>query len=362
MDTRLVGRVIDIARSVSPVLAVTAAALDPKQSPSNGAVRAQVAARLADGTFRVLIDGKALKLALPDDVKAGDILQLRVVGRGNDSASSGTADASSVGRGFSTAGQLVAELAKQPTTAPPRQSQPVVAEPPDSPESLAAPLARAVERSGLFYESHQARWVNGEFPLERLLEEPQAQAGKPQSVSVPTQITDSDPDIAPSSSQQAPPRSDERVGAENLKANSVQDPRDIEKKPVDRGNELLARETVPFVRQQLDTLETRHLTWLGEIWPGQPMRWQIGEEPEEEDRPTSAEHEWDSRFALDLPALGNVGAELALAGNRLRIRLSAQDESTVALMRDHSSELTRALEAAGIDALSLEVQHRASSL
>ncbi len=364
MDTRLVGRVIDIARSVNPVLAVTAAALDSKQAPANGNVRAQVAARLADGTFRVLIDGKAIKLALPDDVKAGDILQLRVLERGNGSAAAGTGSTAATSQGFSAAGHLVAELAKQPTSAPPRQSQPVVAEPPDNPESLAAPLARAIERSGLFYESHQVRWVNGEFPLERLLEEPQAQTGKPQSAPVPaiTENAENAPDAAPASSQQALPRSGDRNAVEDGKTTLVQDIRDIEKKPVDRSNELLARETLPLVRQQLETLETRHFAWLGEIWPGQPMRWQIGEEPEDENRPASAEHEWDSRFALDLPALGNVGAELALVGNRLRIRMSAQDEATVALMRDHGRELTHALEAAGIDALSFEVQHRASSL
>lgn len=360
MDTRLVGRIVDAARSVNPLLAVSAAALDLRQPPANGSVRAQVAARLADGTFRVLIDGKALKLALPDNIKAGDVLQLRVVGRGSDpgGASAGA------GKGVSAAGHLVADLAKQPTTAPPRQTLPVVDAPPDDPDSLAAPLARAVERSGLFYESHQARWVNGEFPLERLLEEPQTQAGKPPNAPLATSPNASGPldDVAAPTPPLVAARPLEAEAVDAKKPTHVLEHREVESKPVDKGGELVARETMPIVRQQLETLETRHFTWLGEIWPGQPMRWQIGEESNQDGHLASAEREWDSRFALDLPALGNVGAELALVGNRLRIRLSAQDEATVALMRDHGSELTQALEAVGIAALSFEIQHRASPL
>lgn len=362
MDTRLVGRVIDIARSVNPLLAVSAAALDLKQPPATGAVRAQVAARLADGTFRVLIDGKALKLALPDDVKAGDVLQLRVVGRGGDASTHPTNTGATAGKGVSAAGQLVADLTRQPVSSPPRQAQPIVSEPPDSPESLTEPLARAVERSGLFYESHQARWVSGEFPLARLLEEPQAQTGKPQGNALPATPDDAHAEPAPAAVARPMTVVEDSDVRENAPSDLSKAIRDSEHKPVDKGSELLARETAPLVRQQLETLETRHFTWLGEIWPGQPMRWQIGEEPEGEAAPTAAEHEWDSRFALDLPALGNVGAELTLTGNRLRVRLSALDEGTVALMRDHGSELTEALRAAGIDALSFEVQHRESPL
>lgn len=362
MDTRLVGRVIDIARSVTPLLAVSAAALDLKQPPASGAVRAQVAARLADGTFRVLIDGKALKLALPDDVKAGDVLQLRVVGRDGEATTHPANTGTTAGKGVSAAGQFVADLTKQPVASPPRQTQPIVAEPPDNPKSLAEPLARAVERSGLFYESHQARWVSGEFPLARLLEEPQARTGKPQGNPLPVTLDDAHIESTPAAAARPTPVSDDSDIRASLAPDIARAGREIEQKPVDKGSELLARETVPIVRQQLEALETRQFTWLGEIWPGQPMRWQIGEDPEEEGRTPAAEHEWDSRFALDLPALGNVGAELTLAGNRLRIRLSAQDEATAALMRNHGAELTQALRAAGIDALSFEIQHRESPL
>lgn len=358
MDTRLVGRVIDAARTVSALLPVSATALDLKQAPPNGSVRAQVAARLADGTFRVLIDGKALKLALPDDVKTGDILQLRVVGREGDAPPSHAYGTSAAGKGLSSAGQLVADLVKQPSTTPPRQAQPVVSAPPDTPETLAAPLARAVERSGVFYESHQARWVNGEFPLERLLEEPQAQAGKPQAASPPASAS------PPPGEHEPPVTVPPSIGSEadelpeDARQVLPQTGRDAEREAADKGKDLVARETLPVVRQQLETLETRHFNWLGELWPGQSMRWQIGEGPHDEDRGACAEHEWDSRFTLDLPSLGNVGAELALVDNRLRVRLSAADETTATMMRDSSRELSAALQAAGVEPLSLEVQHR----
>lgn len=362
MDTRLVGRIIDAQRAVNPLLAVSAAVLDLKQPPASGSVRAQVAARLADGTFRVLIDGKALKLALPDDIQAGDVLQLRVVGReGSAPGQSAAAAAGGAGKGVSTAGQLVADLVKQPPASPTRQSQPVLSLPPDDPGTLAAPLARAVERSGLFYESHQARWVSGEFPLERLLEEPQAQAGRAAATPAPA-ATDRAAEAAPTPAAAAAEPADTDSKSEPARLSDARDPRPAEKNAADRSSELVAREALPIVRQQLETLETRQFQWLGEIWPGQTMHWEIGEEPERSGQAADAEHAWDSRFALDLPALGHVGAELALAGHRLRIRMSAPDAATVAMMREYGRELTLALAAAGVEPLSFEVQQRDPTL
>lgn len=359
MDARLVGRVIDAARTVNPLLAVSAAALDLQQPPASGSVRAQVAARLADGSFRVLIDGKALKLALPADIKPGDVLQLRVVGREADAASS----ASIAGKGVSTAGQLVADLVRQPAAGPARQSQPVLDVPPEHPEILPEPLARAVERSGLFYESHQARWVSGEFPLERLLQEPQASAGKPEptkseAAAAPNEDAAEPATLAPPKAAVTAAAEDDADLAQTKSAAAAQDARDAGPKVSEKAGDIVARDTLNLVRQQLETLETRHLQWLGEIWPGQTMRWEIGEEAADPGSGRDAEHAWDSRFALDLPALGSVGAELVLAGNRLRIRMSAQDEETVAMMRGAAQELVHALEAAGIEPSSFEVQQR----
>jgi hypothetical protein len=361
MDTRLVARLLGSVRTVSPVLPASASEFDLNRSLASGGARAHVAARLADGTFRVFIDGKALKLALPAGVKAGDVLELRVAGNVDEPGLVPGMPSNPSGKGLSHAGQLVATLVNQPATAPPRQGHPVLAVPPNTPADLPEPLARAVERSGLFYESHQARWVNGDYPLARLLEEPQAAMGRHETAPAQQEaaLVDAAPDPAlvqrPVVSASQPP-TDEEPGVPQHNQTRGSESKDMETRP-----ELVARESLAFVRQQLDTLETRQLAWLGEIWPGQTMHWEIAEQPQS---PSAEEpsREWTSRFEMSLPALGDIDAELALSGTRLRIRLNAQDVDTGAMMRAFSRELTDALAAAGVEPLSFEVKHRDPAL
>lgn len=361
MDTRLVAQLLATARSVNPALPVGASMLDLNRSLASGGVRAQVAARLADGTFRVFIDGKALKLALPADVKAGDVLQLRVAANVGESGLVSVMSTNLSGKGVSQAGQLVATLVNQPPMAPPRQNHPVLELPPNTPADLPEPLARAVERSGLFYESHQARWVSGDYPLERLLEEPQASMGRPETTPAPEEAAPADAELNPSLMQKPVVSGNDPSAVEELATPQASQAKSPDGKDLETRHELVAREALVFVRQQLDTLETRQLAWLGEIWPGQTMHWEIAEEhePQSGDDPT---REWSSRFEMSLPALGDIGAELALSGTRLRIRLNAQDAATAAMMREFSRELTDALAAAGVEPISFEVKQRDPSL
>ena len=81
METSLLGRLLGAARTVTPLAPVNAATLALTQLPLGQTVRAQVTARLADGSFRVVINEAPLKLALPAGAKAGDVVTLRVVAR-----------------------------------------------------------------------------------------------------------------------------------------------------------------------------------------------------------------------------------------------------------------------------------------
>src|SRR5690554_1861362 len=80
IETRLLARLLATARTVTALGAVPAVR-EVGEEPAQQQMRAQVAARLADGTFRVLVDGKPLKLALPSNVEPGDVIELRVVNR-----------------------------------------------------------------------------------------------------------------------------------------------------------------------------------------------------------------------------------------------------------------------------------------
>jgi len=128
METRLLARLLATARTVTPLGAVGPA----REASGNDAeaFRAQVAARLADGTFRVLADGRApLRLALPAGVKPGDLIEIRIVNRNGrlHVEYMGTRDAE--GGTLSSAGRLISSLLSE-ESGPVPQARPIVPAPP----------------------------------------------------------------------------------------------------------------------------------------------------------------------------------------------------------------------------------------
>jgi hypothetical protein len=339
IETRLLARLLASARTVTALGAVTKA---PELGDEHSElVRGQVTARLADGTFRLLVDGRSIKAALPAEVKPGDVVELRLINRGAPVKGNG-ADEHAEPDALSNAGRLISALLSAAPAPPPRQAQPILPLPPTAPADLPEPLARALERSGVFYESHQARWVDGDFPLERLLQEPQAAlaaagakhpaAGETDTARIPLQLAASLADADTSA--------DEGSSSTSLQPAPAQPADEAHAQPV-------ARDTLALVRSQLETLDSRHITWLGDIWPGQPLRWEI-EADDSARREPGRERGWNTRFSLELPALGGIGADMALAAGGVRVNLAARTPEAAALMRAAAAELTQALAAAGV--------------
>ncbi|MDR0563708.1 MAG: flagellar hook-length control protein FliK [Azoarcus sp.] len=186
---------------------------------------------LPDGTFRALVAGQQVTLALNTSAKPGDTLELVAtkvtpgmvlsrIATPADGAGTGSARPT-----LSQTGQLISFLLTgQPASKPAAlaMSQPLFQSPPPplgnsaagtnvaagatanlpaasmaaSPAAGAvnlsaassaistqlAPLLRqALSQSGLFYESHQAQWLAGKIDVAALLREPQAQGGQPQA-------------------------------------------------------------------------------------------------------------------------------------------------------------------------------------
>ena len=373
MDTKLVLRLMESARSVMPLADVRAASLDHElQGRSGETVRAAVAARLADGSARVLIDGKPFKVALPAEVKPGDVLQLRILPRAPDSTRSLSVPTDHRTEALSSGGQVIARALAQSATEPPHQSKPVVTVPPTRAEDLPDPLARAVERSGVFYESHQARWLDGDFPIERLLDEPQARwNAHPPPQAVKAQGVVELAERTPPKLEQLPPLANGRMQRELTQPPAAQmleldGPHSNSSLPVaslvlgaegeslERISNAVVHDTLPILRQQIDALETRQLTWFGDVWPGQPMRWEIGERADSPGDAVAAQ-EWHSRFTLTLPALGEVAAELTIHGTRIGLRISTRNADSAALMNVHCTELVQAMHDAGLSIARCEV-------
>jgi hypothetical protein len=186
---------------------------------------------------------------------------------------------------------------------------PLVADADASAPTLAAALARAFEASGVFYESHLARWVDGRLPLAATASEPQA-AWTPAA------------------------RADQLPGA-------------VASLPQDA-------QQLAVVARQLETLETKSIVWAGSPWPGQQASIEIREDEraarQGDDRNACAPS-WRTRIAMSLPSLGEVDATLALRGNAVelalvvpasvRARLDEARDALASALAAHSLELVR---------------------
>ncbi|MBB1631982.1 flagellar hook-length control protein FliK [Cupriavidus sp. UME77] len=114
-----------------------------------------------------------------------------------------------------------------------------------------------------------------------------------------------------------------------------------------------------LVRQQLDTLATQQLRWMGEAWPGTPMQWQITRE--QDDTPARGQGEpqaiaggaWSTRLVLEFPNLGTVEARIRLTGNSVEARLAAP--ASVNLLAGARAQLQDRLAATGLDLTALAV-------
>jgi len=161
-------------------------------------------------------------------------------------------------------------------------------------------LRQVVRESGMFYESHLARWSRGEMPLEDLLREPQARLG--------------------------------------LSAPTVASVPELRHMP---------EEAARLAGRQLMMLEGGAFVWQGEVWPGQPLEWRI-EGDAHGDAEVEARQEWRTELRLTLPRLGEVRAALTLSAQGLAVSLAAHDAEARGVLRPALAALADRLQAAGL--------------
>lgn len=410
METGLLARLLGAQRTVTPLAPISAAGLTLPQLELGQSVRAQITARLADGSFHVTIKDVPLKVALPPETKAGDIVTLRLVAREPQLQFAFESSGESANLRLSGAGRLIGEILREPLESQSQQARPVAPRPTADAAELREPLARAIQRSGLFYESHQARWIEGNYPLALLAEEPQAGIARRRDAArdrVAVAYTsgvqdplDPNPETSANRAQTSPlppsPRNAANPDSGAPHAHFPADVRDtivsrtvamephVDAAPVRRERLLetgefapapgagtsgparrdeetqpaIARELVPIVRQQLETIETRQIVWQGELWPGQTMRWQIADREPDPQR-QDCDREWLTRFALRLATLGGINADVAVGARGIRVRISTEAGETADALRAATPELADALQRAGLTVTLLEVHHHA---
>lgn len=312
---------------------------------------ARIQEALPDNTYRALVAGKQLTLQLPEGAKPGDLLELVVVDRSGKVIIARQVEANGPAAGaagpyayakFSPAARLIGQLLPaEGEAAPPallNRGQPLLAAPPQAQNAtalLAPALGKAVVQSGVFYEAHQAQWINGKLPLAQLLQEPQGQRS------------------AAAVFQQA---ASEKVGAGRT-ARETGTTAPLVAQTSARNPQPVPDEMRPLVQQQLEAAASNRVFWHGEVWPRQAIEWAIEWDGERAAGDGGdAQAHWRTVLSLVTPRLGKIDANLQLSAKGVSIALATPAASSAAALRAASAGLAQALAAAGVPLLGFKVE------
>jgi hypothetical protein len=178
-------------------------------------------------------------------------------------------------------------------------------------------LQTAVNKSGYFYESHQALWINDKYPLETLKQESDA--------------------LSPKTLHET------KADQNNLQtAQSTQNAQD-------RSPSLVERQLAMVVGSPIE--------WQGQAWPGQPMYLSVQRDKDANPFIDPVEKGWNSELKLDLPNLGAVEAKLRFSKGGVAMSINTSKASSSDLLKTSSKEFIDTLEALNIKIVTLGIKH-----
>ncbi len=338
------------------------AATDPAATPAHEAaapsfaqgqkLQGAVLSEISPGLFKVRVANQLVQMKLPTLVHTGDTVELQVVSLQPRLTFSMVASTNplSTSQQLSTTARMLSALSQQQpektlVNAPPKPPLVTTAELPQA-QPLANMLREAINNSGLFYESHQAQWLDGGRTAAQLLQEPQNQPA-PAGDRRPPLLSIAANTASAASSAGVQEVTADAVGASSQNA-SIPIPPHLQ----------------PLVQQQLNALETGRILWQGQVFQNQPLQWQIWQQPggEQGQAPgVEQERTWATSLQLELPTLGTVTAQMRLSAGGMTLALDAGSPQTRALMGSASTRLVSSLTEAGLKVNSaLVVQHESS--
>lgn len=175
------------------------------------------------------------------------------------------------------------------------------------PGRLALALREAVDRSGLFYERHQAQWINGQRSEASLRQEPQA--GWPPGLPVATTDGELSARLA-------------GVG--------------------------LSGQALEMVRQQVEVFQQQAFAMRSDLAPGISLEWRTKVDEDGAGRSADdPERRWETTLSSAFGSLDRIQARLSLQGDRLDLALTAQPE-VLERLREAAPSLSEAMAAAGL--------------
>jgi hypothetical protein len=310
-------------------------------------IRGEVIAALGGGRFMVQVAEQTLEFSMPKGISRGDRVNLFFIadepqptflmarfGRPGD------ARVSETGRWLSgLLGAAAEQLPAQETLGILRT---LLSEPPEDASLVSRVLQQGLRESGLFYESHLARWFGGEYALEDILREPQ---GRRSSFLQPSPRESGDPlgDLA-------------RAGMKNGSMEAMEAV--LRKAGTSMSHEgVVDQHALPVVREQLSTLQSGQILFRGDLVPGQGMEWQVREREARRNAAGEQERSWETSLTLEMPKLGSVSARLKLDGNRVSVELRAANPASAECLGGGRSRLAEQFEAAGLVPAEIGISH-----
>ena len=327
-----------------------------------------VDAMLDDGTSLVKVADTTARMALPVGTKVGDTLAMVLVAKEPRPTFLMTQQGSTPTLLSDTArliDHLVQTAEQDGTPTAVVAKAPLINSPAAlEPNKVATALQNSLATSGLFYESHLHEWISGNRPQAELALEPQAHMNgswhQPASPAMPN-------DNANINLAQLAANMRELGDSAQKLMSLIQDAQIQPGNPVATDADLIAAtqsalptvepDTARMISLQLNALEHQTIRWHGELWPGQPMDWEISEDkPEGGSREAPQPDSWTSVVRFELPHLGDISATVRLVGERVHVQIGTSTDDTALALRAYGGMLSDALEAAGAPLDSLLVK------
>jgi Flagellar hook-length control protein FliK len=165
-----------------------------------------------------------------------------------------------------------------------------------NPALTALQLQSVITMSGLFYESHMAKYLQGKYALNLLRKEPQNTSGFNHAW---------------------------------------------------------------VVSKQLEALEKQELSWNGVIWPRQYMHWIVRGGSHHSEEAFAEGEPFITTLELDLPRLGKVWISMCVSSKVIDVDIKVASQETRNVMANKIFDLRDALEAISIKVNSITVVHHA---
>ncbi len=278
-------------------------------------------------------------------------------------------------------------LANRPTAQPSVAWDAMIAQVSDTLQARQAPvlpesLNAAVRTSGLFYESHLAKWLSGAYPLEALRLEPQnlALAGSLAALASSSRepvAAVSTPNErvslllrqlfggATTASDEAAPAAPSQNPANAHIAETIEHAAPLPS----RSSALLSpipERLMPLVQQQLDALALQRFEVSFSPWAGAHAHWliekedhreRVEDEDQQADSATPAAPRWRSRLRLHSPVLGTIECRMTFfSPTDVQLQIAAERSEAARKLQARMADLNEALRTDGIRPTAIHIQ------